>query len=103
MQLRTRRLLAARAAERWQQQYAQRIKLGIPLADGTSAGDVLKRLLALGTNPTPAAVNEVIGNDSWTDLECNECDRKQQSVVMFGDIAVCESCIADALNIVQER
>lgn len=64
--------------------------------------DTLKRLESLDlTTCTAGDVNQIIGNDSWTNLHCNECDAKTDWVIMVGEepdyesrtATLCRACI----------
>ena len=58
-------------AARWRDQYRR--------ADGTwtytsSDSEVIyEEILALGVTPMPSDVEHIIGNSSWTTVECDEC------------------------------
>ncbi len=59
---------ASAAAERWAEQYKRYPE--------DRFQDTTKALVALGENPTPEAVNTVIGNKCWTDVPaCTECSK----------------------------
>lgn len=63
---------APRVAARWKAQYHHGGKWG-EFRDGSAEVDYQK-LLALGDAATPAAVEAIIGNKTWTDAEtCSDC------------------------------
>jgi hypothetical protein len=95
MKLESRTSKAANAADRWIEQY------------GCDQSGIAKRIRSLGDSPTPEVVNEIIGNPSWTDCHCNECDRYVDCVVQVGDEPtydsstawLCGDCIAKAASL----
>ena len=99
MELVTRATLAASAADDWERQYA----------GDTPAhfADVLEKLRALGPSPTPEAVDGVIGNVSWTRLECEVCQKPQDRTVRLEDshkedkVNICPACLRAALAMVE--
>lgn len=103
--LRTTRDMIRGVAERWRVQY------GISGTwTRTISGDsekVYKRLLALPDTATAKDVEAIIGNDSWTRLTCDQCDREVDAVVELGqrpDYAshaadICLDCLRTALNL----
>ena len=82
--------LAAKAVHRWREKYLQHI------GTGSDKEEILIKLQALGTSPTPEEVNTTIGNDSWVQVpECSECDNKHPSLVIrVGEEEDCESMTA---------
>ena len=67
-----------------------------------------KKLLALGENPSPDAVDAVIGNSSWTMTpRCDECGSEEVPVVQVGEepdyesntAILCESCLTQAVSL----
>ena len=102
----TSRVLAAEAAERWAEAYP----------DGSAWGDdkprILKALRDLGEKPTPATVNAVIGNTSWTQIPaCGCCGQSNlRSVIRFGEddgdydnrpTHLCAQCVSDAARLIR--
>lgn len=87
---------AKKTAKRWRAQYgACRQKL----ADGTDTADILRKLEAL-ERPTKQAVDEIIGNNGWTDIRCVCCHEYKPKVASFGSdetSEVCEPCLRRAL------
>ena len=85
-------------ADRWREQYYK--------ADGTwvrtSIGDSEEKynaLCDLGPTPTPQQVADVIGNKSWSYLDCSGCHGDFEAVVEIDehqDFTLCESCIREA-------
>lgn len=71
----TRETLAASAAARWREQYRYRAQ-----DRHQQTGRALKKL---GQCPTPDDVDEVIGNDSWTQVPtCSECRKDPTDFVV---------------------
>lgn len=85
--------LAAKAAERWKKQYFD--ENNKTWRYGEDKKEVYNRLIQLGPSPNPQDVNRAIGNDSWTDCKCNECDRDVNCVVQIGDELDCDSQTAN--------
>lgn len=59
---------------------------------------IYKKLVALGTHPKPDDVNDAIGNDTWTDIECMACgDAVEKAVVIQltddETIEICAKCV----------
>lgn len=72
---------------------------------------VFSRLRALPIDPTPAQVTAAIGNDSWTRLHCDHCDKDVTRVVQVGDepdwesstVKLCEPCLEEAMSLMKSR
>lgn len=96
MEFSSRQTRATKAAKMWQDLYEDYKELQLPIAD---------ELYALGGDPTPDAVDKVIGNKLWTYCTCDECKQSCDAVVRIGDepdydsatARVCRSCIEKAL------
>lgn len=85
----TRQTLANAAVDRWRGQYS----------DGHHGADkleILHALEGLGQTPSPEAVNEAIGNKSWTEVPaCSGCDaRGCEALVQVGEVDDYESATA---------
>lgn len=93
MFIQTRHSNAEKAADAWERAYKYD-------RDGKAA-----KIRALGNHPDPDAVNEIIGNQSWTRCLCNECNRDVEAVVQLGQEPdyesrtawICRDCIKLAL------
>lgn len=67
--------------------------------------DVHKALVALGPNPSADDVDAAIGNPTWTQCRCDECDGKFEEVVQVGQppdyesstAELCEGCLNKAV------
>lgn len=93
-------------AERWHDQYRTGAGGWRELRERNS-GDIYHKLLALGDDPSPAAVNVIIGNASWTTLPCSGCGAGSPWLVRFGDapftrddVQICQACISDAARLI---
>ena len=101
--------LAADAARRWGVQYQHEGRDDDPQNEhDTGTLRTYRALLALGPHPSPADVNRVIGNDSWTHVRCDECRSTSPeitAIVQLGEepdyesstAGVCEKCLVAAL------
>lgn len=96
---------ASKAAQHWRKTYFR---------DGAWVYNSKKEtiyyyLLALGDSPTPDAVNEIIGNDSWTATFCHECGKSVEEVVQVGQdpdydsatASICKPCLITALELIK--
>lgn len=94
----TRTTKAATAAERW--------RIAMRWREGDRHDAIYKKLKTLGDNPTPDAVNMIIGNISWTDCKCDECGTHVKEIMIVGDepgydsatAGVCKKCLTKALK-----
>ena len=81
---------------------------------GRKPADVIyKRLAALDVETATAAdVEEIIGNDSWTVIDCDECGERVPAVVRVGydpdyessmnsTALVCADCLRRALSMIE--
>ena len=94
--------LANTAKDRWKRQYSYN-------GYWEHANDkktVYENLVALGENPTPEQINEVIGNNSWTRLECSECNKEVDTVVILScydsDFYICKKCLNKCSRLVRD-
>jgi hypothetical protein len=95
----TRAGLARGVARRWQRTYCRGDRWYT-----AEMKSIHERLVALA-DPTPEQINAIIGNDSWTNLCCDGCDRQVEAVVRVGSedeidapsSALCEPCVRAAL------
>lgn len=96
----TKQGLALEAAKRWAAQYG--VTEGI--YDGTSVDEQAEKLFELGDSATPEKVAQIIGNISWTNLTCNECDSDNQDEVwQVGEPMDYESQTADLCKACVEK
>lgn len=65
------------------------------------------KLLNLGDKKTEENIAEVIGNKSWTQLECSECGEDSNSVITMSveeyGMYLCKSCLRKALELLGEE
>lgn len=87
----TRRDVIRGIAKRWHEQYGDN-----PERHGPDKTEIYRGLLALDLETcSPADVEAVIGNATWTRLKCNGCGRDVDAVVQVGDEPDYESSTAD--------
>lgn len=90
--------------DRWADQYEfERI--------GSDKIEIKRRLFDLKVNGllTRQLVDETIGNGSWTDNNCDECDSDCDVLVRLGQdpdyesrwVDLCQSCLKEALTIME--
>ena len=91
MKLITRNGRAIQAAGRWKVSYFKNGEWRY----GEGKKDIYLRLEALGSNPTPEEVNKAIGNSSWTNVRCDECNKYVEEVVQVGEEPDYESATAN--------
>jgi hypothetical protein len=94
MKLETRERRAAEAARRWRRQYFKDDRW-VSTFSGSSE-DIYRALRGLGQSPDPDKVDGLIGNESWTEIECDLCDESvETAAVMEADgrgITICQPC-----------
>jgi hypothetical protein len=101
MKLITRHDLAAGAAGRWWLAYLSPFGRNIRRLNPIDHEGIHKKLLALGSTPTPEQVDAVIPNTSWTRLNCSHCHEDVPRVVAIdvtgGEYAthLCENCVSN--------
>ena len=73
--------------------------------------DIATKLKAMDPETaTREMVTEIIGNDSWIDISCDECHVMQRAVLHFGDEPdrearwqmLCGVCLAKAVSLLKE-
>jgi len=70
-----------RVADRWGEQYG-----GNDWKDDEEKQSIHRKLIALDKETCSAAdVAAIIGNDSWSRLDCDNCDADVTAVVRMGD------------------
>lgn len=98
MRLITRKSKAKDVAKAWKLQY------------GDINTDVYEALVALGGNPNPEDIDEVIGNGTWTATKCYECGDRNIDVILIGEdedendyfamtTFVCRDCLKKAIEL----
>lgn len=93
MELITKRQLINSVAARWKRQYFHGPK-GWAITAGGKSDDRYKRLKDLPQDATEDQVMGIIGNDSWTRIVCDECERSVDSAVQLGEPPDYESATA---------
>ncbi len=85
---------------RYRKQYPD----GRVLSTGIDTQAVYDKLINDESLTTEKAA-EIIGNDSWTRLQCYECNENKDEVILFGKIdydeayyIACENCLTKAIN-----
>lgn len=82
----------------WRKQY--------PKGCEESSEKIYKQLVALKV-PTEDKIKSIIGNDSWTRLECDECHQDSDIVIRLGQepdydsatVHVCMKCLRKAARL----
>ena len=77
---------------------------------GDDKESIAQKLYELGLNPAPEQVNEVIGNESWTRVRCEECGESVEVAVTLGEppdyesatATICKACLINALDLITE-
>lgn len=78
-------------------------------ADGRSPHDIIRKLAALDLKTCDAkAIDEIIGNDTWTALRCEECNEDYDFLIRFGEdpdydarwADVCRGCLMKAVEMI---
>ena len=93
--------LANTAKDRWRIQYFY----DGSWKHGSDKKTVYENLVSLGDSPTPNQINEVIGNSSWTRLECSECNKEVDTVVVFSSydsyFYLCKKCLNKSTRLIK--
>lgn len=104
MKLLTERDLIRSVAKRWRQQY-DKLYNGMPMCPFKLG--MLQDIESLNVETCSAGdVKAVIGNDSWTELRCEECGNRVKSVVIAGgslgskSIYLCCECVTAAHGLI---
>ena len=97
--------LAQDAPQRWASQYASWDR-------GSEHHRIGKKLAALPKSErTPARIAEIIGNDSWSVVECDQCGKRVPVAVTVGQqpdyetstATICEPCLRRALALLEQE
>lgn len=103
MMLVTRRDVIASVPDRWKAQYCHGGRWGSVL--GGNGYDFYARMLALDpATVTRSQYDEIIGNRSWTSLQCDHCGDDVDEAVQFShryaddDLTLCFACIEKAAS-----
>lgn len=74
---------------------------------GNDKLEIWQKLALLNTETCdPSVIDDIIGNESWTSLKCDECDREQDILVRIGEEPdyearwqdLCADCLRAALR-----
>ena len=90
-------------AESWAQSYLHPKEgwRASPLAGGRTAKGIYDELCGLGPSPRSADVAEIIGNKSWSYVNCDGCGEYTEIGVKIGSEddgkVYCETCLKEAL------
>lgn len=107
MRIITKREIIKGVLERWKYQYPNE-------NHGKDKLEITKKLSKLNLSRVSAKrVDEIIGNQSWTRLDCDECQEPVDKVVMFiernedeyecNTCELCLDCLKKALKLAQKR
>lgn len=104
MKLITRQSKANIVADKWKTQYPEDKYSDDPEKPWANKQAILKGLIDLGEHPYPADVDKVIGNESWTATQCDNCEASGMDVLELGEepdyesrtIHICETCVSFA-------
>ena len=84
-----------RVAARWARQY------GSKWDDEPKFRKIYDALIELGDSVTRDEIDAIIGNKSWTRLQCEGCWEYVSRAVRIGNAAICPSCLRAALDIME--
>lgn len=89
-------------AGRWKEQYYRDGSWMKIYFSSFTAKEIHDQLLSLLPNATPTQISTIIGNSSWTRLECDECYQEVDAVVCLGNnedtVCVCLNCLLKAVD-----
>ena len=88
-----------RVLYRWKKQYLPKQSEGWYDLTKKAIYEELQKIDPL----TEEACKKIIGNDSWTSLECEECERDVDKVIYFADNRYCKECLQMALKLLNTR
>ena len=99
----TKRDVILSVAQRWNNQYRSKQWDG---TDKRAIGQAIRALDLL--TATEDDVASIIGNRSWTRLQCDQCEREVERVVQiagtneYGPDNLCETCLRQAVALLEE-
>ena len=99
MEIVTKKDLCKDVAKRWRELY--------PNNNDDEYGNIYKKLKALNGSGTEEEIRKIIGNSSWTQHECYECDKDVDVLIHLGEpqdyesttFYICEKCFKKALKL----
>lgn len=98
----TKKDLCDRIAETWREQYGIRMHNGELVNFVSGPADVLDKYTKLVSlvNPLEKTIDQIIGNESWTRLHCDHCDKEVNEVAIFKaaehSLYLCLKCLEEA-------
>ena len=103
MKIITRTKRASTVTKRWNETYFGN---GDWYKGGLDKQKIHKELVALGVDPKADDVDKIIGNTSWTQCKCDECNSYEEETIVIGQepdydsatAEVCKKCISIALS-----
>lgn len=98
----TKREVIQSVARRWREQYSDDYMKHSP-----EKMEILVKLEKLDLNKaSPETIGKIIGNNSWSQLECGGCERDVKKVVIYerynDSIRLCAACLKHGLNILED-
>jgi hypothetical protein len=103
----TRRSVMLGVARRFKEQYPDDTKSSH--RSSRTYGDINAALSALDLNVcNRGAIDDIIGNDSWTQLECSVCEMDRDKLVSVPrqysePVTICAECATGALSVLKEQ
>ena len=95
MRILTKKQLIADVPKRWIEQYGEN-------PSDSSKKKTYDELLKLGDDINKESIDKIIGNDSWTILTCDICEKDVDRVVVYDKYDsyghFCKKCLSDALE-----
>lgn len=104
----TRQMNANKAARRWVENFKNQNMIL-----------QAEKISSLGNKPDPDELDKILGNDTWTWVECDECNSRVESAVEFYDspgsnlsdenefvcpkIIICDSCLKEAVEKLEKK
>lgn len=91
----TKRQVIESVAKRWREQYNEDYR--------ARSKDILINLEKLNLKTCSAKdIDKIIGNDSWTTLTCDLCEKKVSAVFCFerydSHIGACKNCLRESIK-----
>lgn len=103
----TKQMLRDAVAERWKHTYFNNPEPGVWRDTIThDSKETYEKLLAL-RNPTNEDIAAIIGNASWTRLQCDSCRKDREALSSFSiydhSLYLCKDCLEKALGALNEN
>jgi hypothetical protein len=105
MHVHTRQQRVDEVPARWERQYPPKVYMN-RVDDKYEKGQKLKAL----TKPlNPDEVDRIIGNSSWTEFNCSQCDLPADRLIFIGEepdyessnVDLCETCLTKAMGMMK--